>query len=287
MSSKLRNLHRTNFKISSEIGSEQMSKRTIKNPNFITPLSLHYFKIMQQLELQQERTGVKLCWAPFVTLPGQSIRYAIEKAKNDFINKAVDSTPLPTPPAPPEGKIVKIMSYSDKHLVESVVTAPYNPDEIVYEIPVPNDCTCTGILQIKKTGRGANKCHATIDWSRTTSTPLIDGNINVYLNLIIESLEFNEYREVYIQVGAELLKSLPYPDTDENEQYHQAKADYDGEVQAIRLEARKKAEPEAELLANNLLAQIDIRSELLDAVVRQYINHLYTKTDQKLKNGIE
>jgi len=74
VASKMRAAHRIDFRISTDTGVESASRRTIRNPNRGTGLSLQYFKIMSAVRLSHERTGVRLCWAPFVKDPGAAVR---------------------------------------------------------------------------------------------------------------------------------------------------------------------------------------------------------------------
>ncbi len=73
LSSKYRGLHKITFKVTTETGFESSAKRTIRNPNKYTPLQLHYFKMLQKLELSQERYGARLCWTPCLQDPGREV----------------------------------------------------------------------------------------------------------------------------------------------------------------------------------------------------------------------
>ena len=73
LSSKYRGLHKITFKVTTETGFESSAKRTIRNPNKYTPLQLHYFKMLQKLELSQERYGARLCWTPCLQHPGREV----------------------------------------------------------------------------------------------------------------------------------------------------------------------------------------------------------------------
>lgn len=104
VASRYRTAHKIDFKISTEQGFEQTSKRTIRNPNRFTSLSLEFFKKLQVLELTQERYGVRLCWAPCIKDPAFDFVERIRKGRQAIIKRAEDAvavSPRPTPPTPP------------------------------------------------------------------------------------------------------------------------------------------------------------------------------------------
>jgi hypothetical protein len=82
VASKMRAAHRIEFRLSTETGFDTNSKRTVRNPNRGSGLSLQYFKMMSALRLRHERTAVRLCWAPFVKDPGAGLRRRIANAES-------------------------------------------------------------------------------------------------------------------------------------------------------------------------------------------------------------
>lgn len=86
-SSKARSEHKTTFKVESETGSESGSRRTLRNLNTAHSLMLNYYKVFQRYQVIEERTDVRLCWAPCVKAPGQEI---LNRLKND-LNKAASA----------------------------------------------------------------------------------------------------------------------------------------------------------------------------------------------------
>lgn len=99
VAAKYRALHKVSFKVTEERGLEATSKRVIRNTNKFTPVDFHYFKILQVLELAQERYGARLCWAPFVKDPAAEFFARIQKGKAAIIAKA--EAGLPPPPNTP------------------------------------------------------------------------------------------------------------------------------------------------------------------------------------------
>lgn len=83
-SSKARSEHKTTFKVESETGAESGSRRTLRNLNTGHSLMLNYYKIFQRHHVIEERTDVRLCWAPCVKTPGQ----AVFNRLNDAVSQA-------------------------------------------------------------------------------------------------------------------------------------------------------------------------------------------------------
>ncbi len=100
VSAKYRTQHKTTFQVVSEQSFEVKSKRTIRNPNQTTPLTLHYFKVLQRLKMMQERYGVRLCWAMSIKDPALTFFEKIRKGRQQIIDSAMKSLP-PQPIEPP------------------------------------------------------------------------------------------------------------------------------------------------------------------------------------------
>jgi hypothetical protein len=101
MASKYRTLHKVTFKIATEVGFEATSRRTIRNPNKCTPIQLQFFKMLQLLEMSQERYGVRLCWTPTVSNPALGFAERIRKGKEDVLNTELRTINIPPRPQPP------------------------------------------------------------------------------------------------------------------------------------------------------------------------------------------
>lgn len=99
--SKLRDLHKTVVKVATTDRFEQSSRRVVRNPNSLTPIDLHWYKIFQRITFSHERYGVRLCWTPFVRDPAADFIDAELKMRDKMIATARDSIPEPQePPAP-------------------------------------------------------------------------------------------------------------------------------------------------------------------------------------------
>ncbi|TDU90345.1 hypothetical protein EV138_3931 [Kribbella voronezhensis] len=99
VAAKYRTQHKTDFKLVTESGFESTSKRTLRNPNRITPITLHYFKVLQRLQLQQERYGARLCWAPSIKDPANTFFGRILKGREAIMAAATAALP-PIPQEP-------------------------------------------------------------------------------------------------------------------------------------------------------------------------------------------
>ncbi|MCZ7434835.1 hypothetical protein O7598_00330 [Micromonospora sp. WMMC241] len=100
VAARYRTQHKTDFKLVSETGMESTSKRTVRNPNRVTPITLHYFKVLQRLELAHERYGARVCWAPTVKDPALAFARKITDGRQRIRENAL--TALPPMPVKPE-----------------------------------------------------------------------------------------------------------------------------------------------------------------------------------------
>lgn len=102
VTSRYRTQHKTTFKVSKEEGFETTSKRTVRNPNRATPITLHYFKVLQRLEMTQQRYGARLCWAPAVPYPSFTFLQKISNGRQAVLDQANQKLPpRPVEPTPP------------------------------------------------------------------------------------------------------------------------------------------------------------------------------------------
>ncbi|WCN79559.1 hypothetical protein [Micromonospora sp. LH3U1] len=99
VAARYRTQHKTDFKLVSETGMESTSKRTVRNPNRVTPITLHYFKVLQRLELAHERYGARVCWAPTVKDPALAFAKKITDGRQRIRDNALAA--LPTMPVKP------------------------------------------------------------------------------------------------------------------------------------------------------------------------------------------
>lgn len=100
VASRYRTQHKITFQLSTEERFESTSKRVVRNPNRFTPISLHYFKILQTLQLSQERYGSRLCWAPAIKDPGFDLFQRIRDGRAAILRR-VEEVPVPPRPVEP------------------------------------------------------------------------------------------------------------------------------------------------------------------------------------------
>lgn len=98
LASRYRAQHKIAFKISSEAGFESGAKRVIRNPNKFTAVDLHFFKILRNIEVSQERYGARLCWAPWIKEPGLPLWSRIKEGREAIIKRHTDGVVLPPKP---------------------------------------------------------------------------------------------------------------------------------------------------------------------------------------------
>ena len=99
---KLRDLHKTVVKVATTDRFEQNNRRVIRNPNSLTPIDLHWFKLYQRLRFSHERYGVRLCWSPFVRDPAGEFMDAEQAMHDKMIAAAKASIPEVTEPPVPQ-----------------------------------------------------------------------------------------------------------------------------------------------------------------------------------------
>ena len=99
VASKYRAAHRTTFSVSAEQGFETTTKRVVRNPNAFTPITLHYFKILQRVEMRHERYGVRLGWMPSIRNPAYRYVEQIQSGKKQIVDNA--ELALPSKPEEP------------------------------------------------------------------------------------------------------------------------------------------------------------------------------------------
>jgi hypothetical protein len=103
VASKYRTAHKTTFKVATEMGFESTAKRIIRNPNAFTPVTLHYFKVLQRVEMTHERYGVQLGWMPFIKDPAGGFFEQIRTGKAKILSDAEAGLPR-KPEDPTAGK---------------------------------------------------------------------------------------------------------------------------------------------------------------------------------------
>ena len=98
---KMRDQHKTVFRLSSTSRFEDSARRTIRNPNQHTPIDLHIYKILQRMRFSHERFGARLCWTPWVKDPAGDFFQAEDDMRATLLAQAGSSVPPYAEPPPP------------------------------------------------------------------------------------------------------------------------------------------------------------------------------------------
>jgi hypothetical protein len=125
VASKYRTAHKTTFKVATEQVFESTAKRVVRNPNAFTPVTMHYFKVLQRLEMTQERYGVRLGWMPFVENPAAGFFKQISDGKAKIQAEAEAALPS-KPEGSSAGQVVTSggsSTPSETHFYSEIVQA--------------------------------------------------------------------------------------------------------------------------------------------------------------------
>ena len=283
VASKYRTLHKTTFKISTEEGFESTSKRVIKNPNRFSPINLHYFKILQALEMSQERYGVRLCWAPCVKDPAFAFFQQINKGKEEILTKArttLPQKPVEPQPLPPSGgqantQVEKKMFYSaitpaDKWGISGDMSADYDID-----IPYESGYGWDGDLEVikaslnlitRRTEVGALIKGIPIPMSNADGT-FLRVKVHVGAGVWIGG------PGIEIQVGAQFIKAQMVTDkTNEDTKYKDDLAAYrtklkEWEDNTARL--MTEAQEQADAWEKEMLRNVNPLTEMINRIIQQ------------------
>jgi hypothetical protein len=273
VAAKYRAAHKVSFKVSTTTGFESTSKRVVKNPNRFRPINLHYFKIMQVLDIMQQRHGVRLCWAPTIKDPGFDLYERIRLGRAAILQKAEEIAlpPRPVEPVPPNHPPVWSSSApTEANRWGVMCDMRYDYD---IEIPIPTgyvwDGDATAVrdslaVALTNINRSHNeyvvaspwvvgdkliaKVHVGVDWKWP-----IGGCGTIYLTvsgrfLADPATQDPAYREAYAQ-------------------WLQAVAEWEAQVSAARDAAREQARKQADEWEQQLLRDLNPLGELMARVI--------------------
>jgi hypothetical protein len=236
VAAKYRTLHKTEFKVTEERGFESTSKRVIRNPNRYTPITLHYFKILQNLKLTQERYGVRLCWTPSVHDPAASYFTQLGVGKAKIMADAQLTIPpapqppvRPSPPDPGSTPVEDKWFYSPRTDADKWGVWGDQRHDYSVDIPFPSDYAWDGVQE---------NISLTVDTQRTDYTaalkgiPIVassEGGTVLRVIVHIGAPVFLGGPKIFFQVGARFIKVKTPGVTDqaaEDAAYAAAVADY-------------------------------------------------------------
>jgi hypothetical protein len=268
-SSKLRQNHRVTLKTGIETGIETLSRRIIKNPNTATPITLHYFKVMQKVEMQQERTGVRLCWAPFVFDPGGPLRTQMRTASHLVLFEARRSVETPPEPLPPKKEMAPFWKESTRVISCTGFMGGVLTDVFDLKVKIGTGETYTGRADVVSSGTAADRTTVKL-YGDIPEAPDADGYVLVGVGVFSDVNFLRHGDSLRVTLRVEVLRQLPGYDEKQLE-YQRLLDEHRKEVTQLRTAAAAAAKPAADAAAANILGTADIRAELIASVVSQYI----------------
>ncbi|MET3699408.1 hypothetical protein SAMN05877753_11147 [Bacillus oleivorans] len=282
---KYRTQHKTMFRIVSEQSFESTSKRTIRNPNRTTPVTLHYFKVLQRLKMTQERYGARLCWAPSIKDPALTFFEKIRKGRQYIIDEAQKR--LPAPPAEPPAPGTADSPTSTKNetkifhsqIVEADKWGVTGDMRAEYEIDIPYDAEFTWDGDVSKVGINIITRREQKDVSRWIvgmPTPTLDGSgrqvLRVTVHIGAKSWLFGP--GIQVQISASFYKKVTVSEqTAENTAYNDAIADYRirlKEWEDERDAAIASANQEADAFEKRMVETLSPVNEMVSQVIEKY-----------------
>ena len=275
ISSKLRKNHKTTITTSQESLFESSTRTLIKNPNKGTSLTYIFFKVMQQIEASVERTGARICWAPFVKRPGTYTSRKMDLAEKRIFMSAKTNLNLPAAPSPPSqvkkerltGKGVYITVHGDisEDNPKSIrVAITISRDDVVTWVGIAHTVIPEGVSyrtdQYQTDGDGPEAEYARIQESNGKDTLI--KTIYVTANNGHGTIRFHLQADV-LPMQKKYLKEMT--------QYKEELKNHKSIVAMMLNEMREEVKPLAVLARQQVLERTDMRSELLHSVIRQYI----------------
>lgn len=235
ISARYRAQHKTVFRVTTEQGYEASARRTIRNPNRTTPLTLHFFKALQRLRLRQERYGVRLCWAPVVNAPGAQMLIRLRAGRQRILDEA--AAKLPPPPKKPSASTDGTSSKREEKVFASAVThadqhnwtAGQNYDYDV-EVTVPQGWSWDEVPQNVRIDTSASlRTPGTYSVYKIGIPVLSEGGVMVRVH--VDAGDRAGAQAIYFQVTIVGVKDGPAPPgTAQNEAYLAALEDWRTEV---------------------------------------------------------
>jgi len=276
VAARYRTQHKITFRISSESGFESTSKRVVRNPNKYTPISLHYFKILQLLQLSQERYGVRLCWAPAIKDPGFDLFKRIREGRDAILAK-LNEVPLPPMPARPE-RPQKPAIWSDSGEVEATDWGVMDDMSADYDIVIPTpDPQYVWDGNGKRVKESVNVRAQNVDrgWGyNIVGEPWVeDGKVKIKVHVGVDWHLLGKRGKIYIRAGAEFIPGPDAEDPDYREAYKQWQQEmktWTAKVSQIRADALRELSKEADACEEQMLRSVNPISEMMNRIIKVY-----------------
>lgn len=279
VAAKYRTLHKMTFKVAEETGFESTSKRLIRNPNRYTPITLHYFKILQALHMTQERYGVRLCWTPSVHDPAGAFITQLEVGRAKIIADAQKTIPpMPIPPPKPgtsttgaqpieERWMYSELTDADQWGVWGDQRADYNVD-----IPYPSDFQWDGSTDNMQVRVDTTRTDYDVHIKGIPVPASAEGGTVLRAVVHVGAPVWIGGPRIYFQIGARFTKTPTLPDqTAENAQYAAAVAEYETALRAWedkRDQIMEAARLAADAWKAQMLRQLNPVFELINQLIK-------------------
>jgi len=271
VASKYRTFHKTTFKISTEVGFETTSKRTIKNPNKCTPIQLHFFKILQRLDMNQERYGVRLAWTPVMKDPGFDFYERIKKGREEIINKELQKVEIPPRPElvvsgqPKEFETSPPVDTSAKWGAMCDMSADFDvPIQIGNGFIWNNDSEYV-INSVELIANNVSRGHV----ASVLGRPWEEGNtvkLRVHVGVDWKS-PFGGCGKLYIKARA---IGVPTPSPAEYEEWRGKMNEWQQTVNNLTQEAKEKGQRNADAWEQDVIRRLNPIEEITQRIVNQY-----------------
>lgn len=284
VSAKYRTQHKTTFRIVSEQGFESTSKRTIRNPNRTTPVTLHYFKVLQRLKMTQERYGVRLCWSPSVKDPALTFYEKIRKGRQFIIEEALKT--LPPKPVEPSAPGPADTPTSTKRETKTFFSANVTADQwglvgdmrADYEVDIPYDKDYSWDGNVNNVNINVSTMRDQKDVSRWIvgmPIPIQDeGGNKLRVTVHIGAKMWIGGPGIKFQVSAGFYKDVTITQqVGENTIYNEALADYRirlEEWEDQRNDVLAKAHETADAFEKRMIETLNPVNEMVSQIIEQY-----------------
>lgn len=278
VSARYRTQHKTLFRVTTEQLFETTSKRTIRNPNRATPITLHYFKVLQRLRLRQERYGVRLCWAPAVKDPARTLYDRIQAGRDQIVADALAKLPpKPVEPVPNTngGSTQRQQKTFPSELTDAAQHSWTNGQSSNYDVDVaiPTGWSWDGEVQ-----------NITVDFSSTTRDPttysgyvtgiplVVDGGLRVRVHIGAQEKAFAP--PIVFQVVITCIQDVvTQSNAAQDAAYQAALEDYRtrmGEWETLRDQALAQAQQAADEFEQQTRAQLSPVNEMVSQIIEQH-----------------
>lgn len=273
VAAKYRAAHKVSFKVSTTTGFESTSKRVVRNPNRFRPVNLHYFKVMQVLDIMQQRHGVRLCWAPTIKDPGFDLYERIRAGRAAILQKAeeISLPPRPVEPVLPDRPPVWSASApTEANRWGVMCDMRYDYD---LEIPIPAGCLWDGdatgvrnslVVALTNINRSHNEYVVVDPW-------VVGDKLIVKVHVGVDwKWPIGGCGTIYLTVSGRFLPDPAAQDPAYREAYAQwlqAVAEWEAQVSTARDAAREQARKEADEWERQMLRDLNPLGELMARVI--------------------